>query len=84
MYDWEDVRAQAAIAAMEALLENGKVGELFETAPYIVAKQSVRMANYLVEELKRNQSNEDLSKEIEQDIKQELRKITHKNKKEDE
>ena len=84
MYDWEDVRAQAAIAAMEALLENGKVGELFETAPYIVAKQSVRMAKYLVEELKRNQSNEDLSKEIEQDIKQELRKITHKNKKEDE
>lgn len=84
MYDWEDVRAQAAIAAMEALLENGKLGELFETAPYIVAKQSVRMANYLVEELKRNQSNEDLSKEIEQDIKQELRKITHKNKKEDE
>lgn len=84
MYDWEDVRAQAAIAAMEALLENGKLGELFETAPYIVAKQSVRMANYLVEELKRNQSNEDLSKEIEQDIKQELRKITHRNKKEDE
>lgn len=84
MFDWEDVRAQAAIAAMEALLENGKLGELFETAPYIVAKQSVRMANYLVEELKRNQSNEDLSKEIEQDIKQELRKITHKNKKEDE
>lgn len=84
MVDWEDVRAQAAIAAMEALLENGKLGELFETAPYIVAKQSVRMANYLVEELKRNQSNEDLSKEIEQDIKQELRKITHKNKKEDE
>jgi hypothetical protein len=76
MYDWEDVRAQAAIAAMEALLENGKLGELFETAPYIVAKQSVRMANYLVEELKRNQSNEDLSKEIEQDIKEELRKIT--------
>lgn len=82
--NWEDIRAQAAIAAMEALLENGKLGELFETAPYIVAKQSVRMANYLVEELKRNQSNEDLSKEIEQDIKQELRKITHRNKKEDE
>ena len=82
--NWEDIRAQSAIAAMEALLENGKLGELFETAPYIVAKQSVRMANYLVEELKRNQSNEDLSKEIEQDIKQELRKITHRNKKEDE
>jgi len=82
--NWEDVRAQAAIAAMEALLENGKLGELFETAPYIVAKQSVRMANYLVEELKRDQSNEVLSKEIEQDIKQVLRKIAHKNKKEDE
>lgn len=74
MVDWEDVRAQAAIGAMEALLENGKVGELFETAPYIVAKQSVRMANYLVEELQRNKSNDDLTKEIKDDIKQFFKK----------
>ena len=49
-------------------------GELFETAPYIVAKQSVRMANYLVEELQRNKSNDDLTKEIKDDIKQFFKK----------
>ena len=74
MVDWDNIRAQAAIGAMEALLENGKVGELFETAPYIVAKQSVRMANYLVEELQRNKSNDDLTNEIKDDIKQFLKR----------
>ena len=69
MIDWEEVRANAAVGAMEALLENGKIGEILETAPYITAKQAVRVANYLVEELKRNKSNEDLTKEIEEDLK---------------
>ena len=80
MLEWDEIRAQAAIGAMEALLENGKVGVLFETAPYIVAKQSVRMANYLVEELQRNKSNDDLTKEIEEDIKNQIKGITFKSK----
>lgn len=80
MVDWDNIRAQAAIGAMEALLENGKIGELFETAPYIVAKQSVRMANYLVEELQRNKSNDDLTKEIEEDIKKRIKEITFRQK----
>ena len=83
MYDWEDVRAQAAIAAMEALLENGKLGQAFEAAPHIVAKQSVRMANYLVEELQNHKSNEDLTKEIEQGIDEQLKKITFRQHKPD-
>ena len=72
MIDWEQVRADAAIGAMEALLENGKMGEILETSPYLVAKQAVRVANCLVEELQRNKSNDDLTEEIEEDIKNAL------------
>lgn len=68
MVDWDNVRIQAAIGAMEALLENGKIGEVLETAPYIVVKQAVRMANCLVQELRRNKPNDDLEKEIKEDI----------------
>ena len=71
--DWEEVRANAAINVLEAILENGTTGEILEIAPYIPVKQAVRVANYLVEELKRNKSNEDLSKEIKEDLK----KILH-------
>ena len=69
MIDWEEVRANAAISAMQGVLESGKVGELLELSPYILAKQSVRLANCLVEELKRNKSNDDLEKEIKEDLK---------------
>ena len=69
MIDWEEIRANAAISVLEAILENGTTGEVLEIAPYIPVKQAVRVANYLVEELKRNSSNEDLSKEIEEDLK---------------
>ena len=71
--DWEEIRANAAINVLEAILENGTTGEILEIAPYIPVKQAVRVANYLVEELKRNKSNEDLSKEIKEDLK----KILH-------
>lgn len=80
MIDWEEIRAQAAISALQGVLESGKLGELLETAPYIVAKQSVRLANYLVEELKRNKTNEDLTKEIKEDIKEKLKPKRNENK----
>lgn len=73
MVDWEQVRADAAISALQGVLESGKLGEVLETAPYIVAKQSVRMANYLVDELKRNKSNDDLTNEIKEDLKSVLK-----------
>lgn len=66
--DWEQIRAEAAISALQGVLESGKLGEILETAPYIVAKQSVRLANSLVEELKRNKTNDDLTKEIKEDL----------------
>lgn len=52
MTDWEQVRVDAAISAMQGILESGRLGELLETAPDIVAKQSVRMADALIRELK--------------------------------
>ena len=74
MIDWEQVRVDAAISALQGVLESGKLGEVLEIAPYIVAKQSVRLANSLVEELQKNKSNDDLTKEIEDDLKSVFRK----------
>jgi len=69
MIDWEQVRIDAAISAMQGVLESGKLGMVLEAAPEVVARQSVRLANCLVEELKRNKSNDDLEMEIKEDIK---------------
>ena len=69
MIDWEEVRINAAISAMQGVLEGGKVGELLELSPYIVAKQSIRLANCLVEELKKSKTNDDLEMEIKEGLK---------------
>ena len=52
MIDWEQVRVDAAISAMQGVLESGKLGMVLEVTPDVVARQSVKMANALVEELK--------------------------------
>lgn len=52
MIDWEQVRIDAAISAMQGVLESGKLGMVLEAAPEMVAKQSVKLADALVEVLK--------------------------------
>jgi hypothetical protein len=52
MIDWEQVRIDAAISAMQGVLEAGKLGEILEAAPDVVAKQAVRLADALINELK--------------------------------
>ena len=52
MIDWEQVRIEAAIGAMQGVLESGKLGMVLEAAPDVVARQSVKLADALVEELK--------------------------------
>jgi hypothetical protein len=52
MIDWEQVRIEAAISAMQGVLESGKLGMVLEAAPDVVARQAVRLADALVEELK--------------------------------
>ncbi len=74
MLDWEEIRAQAAISALQGVLESGKVGELLELSPSLVAKQSVRLANAIVEELKRNRNNKTLDNEIKEEIKKIFKK----------
>lgn len=54
MIDWEKVRVDAAISAMQGVLESGKLGEILEAAPEVVARQAVRMADALIEELKKS------------------------------
>ena len=52
MIDWEQVRIDAAISAMQGVLESGKLGMVLEAAPEVVARQAVRLADTLIEELK--------------------------------
>jgi len=50
--NWEDVRIQAAIAAMQGIQESGKLGNILELEPSLVADLAVRMADALVKRLK--------------------------------
>ena len=54
MIDWEQIRINAAISAMQGVLESGKLGMVLEVAPDVVARQSVKLADALVAELKKN------------------------------
>lgn len=51
--DWFEIRWQLASSAMQGILESGKLGELMELNPKFVAIQSLRMADALIEELKK-------------------------------
>ena len=59
MVDWEQVRIDAAISAMQGVLESGKLGMVLEAAPDVVARQSVKLADALVEELKKSATDAD-------------------------
>ena len=62
--DVDDIRVQAAIAAMQGIIESGKIGQLLELSPSLVAAQSVRLANALVKELQCKRDNKALDKEV--------------------
>lgn len=51
--DWFEIRWQLASSAMQGVLESGKLGMILEVDPSLVAKQSLRMADALIEELKK-------------------------------
>ena len=53
MINWEQVRIDAAISAIQGVMESGKLGMILEIDPTIIAKQAVRVADALVDELKR-------------------------------
>ncbi len=59
MIDWEEIRINAAISAMQGVLESGKLGMVLEVAPDVVARQSVKLADALVEELKKSAKDTD-------------------------
>ena len=50
--DWEKVRIDAAISALQGVMESGKLGMVLELDPKIIAVQAVRVADALVDELK--------------------------------
>jgi len=51
--DWFTIRWQLASSAMQGVLESGKLGMVLEADPSLVAKQSLRLADALIEELKK-------------------------------
>ena len=53
MINWEEVRVNAAISAIQGIMESGKLGMVLELDPDILAKQAVRVADALVNELKK-------------------------------
>ena len=59
MIDWEQVRIDAAISAMQGVLESGKLGMVLEAAPDMVARQAVRLADALIKELKGENEHEE-------------------------
>jgi len=53
MIDWNQVKINAAISAAQGLMESGKLGIYLEIDPVLIAEQSIRVANALVEQLKK-------------------------------
>ena len=53
MIDWNEVKINAAISTIQGLMESGKLGMVLEADPHMMAKQAVRVADALVEELKK-------------------------------
>lgn len=51
--DWFNIRWQLASSAMQGVLESGKLGMVLEADPGLVAKQALRLADALIEELKK-------------------------------
>lgn len=51
--DWFNIRWQLASSAMQGVLESGKLGMILEVDPGLVAKQALRLADALIEELKK-------------------------------
>lgn len=50
--DWKQVLIDAAISAMQGIMESGRLGMLLEIDPKLIAEQAVRVADALVEELR--------------------------------
>lgn len=57
MIDWNEIKINAAISTIQGLMESGKLGMVLEADPQIMAKQAVRIADALVEELKKEIHN---------------------------
>lgn len=53
MIDWDKVKIEASISAIQGIMESGRLGEVLEIDPKLMAIQAVRVANALVDELKK-------------------------------
>ena len=51
------IRVEAAISALQGILESGSIGAAFEVAPKFVAKLAIRMADALIDELDNSPKN---------------------------
>ena len=55
--NWEEVRINAAISAMQGIMENGKVSLVLDMAPGVLAERSVVLADALVAELQKKKES---------------------------
>ena len=52
--NWEEIRINASISAMQGIMESGTIGLLLEADPSLIAKQAIRVADALVAELQKS------------------------------
>lgn len=65
----EEIKLQAAISALQGIMESGTIGEILELTPHVIVKQAIRIGNIFAEEFQKNKDNKTLEEEIKKLIK---------------
>lgn len=60
----EEIKLQAAISALQGIMESGTIGEILELTPHVVVKQAIRIGTIFAEEFQKNKDSKTLEEEI--------------------
>ncbi len=60
--NWNQLRCQAAISALQGLQEGSKITQLLEIDPKVLAKTAVMIGNALIEELQKDEAKREVEK----------------------
>ena len=60
--NWDQLRCQAAISALQGLQEGTRVTQLLEIDPPVLAKTAVMIGNALIEELQKDEAKREVEK----------------------
>ena len=60
--NWDQLRCQAAISALQGLQEGAKITQLLEIDPPLLAKTAVTIGNALIDELQKDEARREVEK----------------------